>query len=106
MGNEPLQCSKSATVDESYASVKMATVQQMAHLWFYKSKSIVTVERCFCLEYRNCQSRSKNFIKRWSLGKTQGCGGLVVRCWLRGRRVPDFKPNSTEDLPCMGPVAH
>ncbi|GBM62574.1 hypothetical protein AVEN_95552-1 [Araneus ventricosus] len=34
-------------------------------LWFHKSKSIVTVQRRFRLEYRNCQSPSKNSIKRW-----------------------------------------
>ncbi|GBN41638.1 hypothetical protein AVEN_109102-1 [Araneus ventricosus] len=45
------------------ASVMMATVQQKAHfasLWFHHSKSIVRVKRCFHLEYRNCQSSSKN----------------------------------------------
>ncbi|GBM56320.1 hypothetical protein AVEN_205273-1 [Araneus ventricosus] len=43
----------------------MATVQQTARLWFHKSKSIVTVQRRFHLEYRNYQSLSKNSIKRW-----------------------------------------
>ncbi|GBO16143.1 hypothetical protein AVEN_33535-1, partial [Araneus ventricosus] len=47
------------------ASVKTATVQQTARLWFYESKSIVTVQRRFRLEYRNCQSPNKNSIKRW-----------------------------------------
>ncbi|GBM56593.1 Feline leukemia virus subgroup C receptor-related protein 2, partial [Araneus ventricosus] len=45
----------------------MATVQQKArltHLWFHRSKSVVTVRRCFRPEYRNCQSPSKNSIKR------------------------------------------
>ncbi|GBM05040.1 hypothetical protein AVEN_60229-1 [Araneus ventricosus] len=48
-------------------SVKMATVQQKArleHLWFHESKSIVTVQRCFCLEYRNCHSPSRVFNLR------------------------------------------
>ncbi|GBN74469.1 hypothetical protein AVEN_201967-1 [Araneus ventricosus] len=42
------------------ASVKIATVEQKAHvarLCFNESKSIVTVQRCFNLEYRNCQSQ-------------------------------------------------
>ncbi|GBO29766.1 hypothetical protein AVEN_70022-1 [Araneus ventricosus] len=46
----------------------MATVQQKAHLsrlWFHESKSILKVQRCFRLEYRYCQSPSKNYIKRW-----------------------------------------
>ncbi|GBM97733.1 hypothetical protein AVEN_265432-1 [Araneus ventricosus] len=47
------------------ASVKMATLQQKARLWFHEIKSVVTVQRCFCLEYRNCQSPSKNSIKLW-----------------------------------------
>ncbi|GBM02425.1 hypothetical protein AVEN_76477-1 [Araneus ventricosus] len=34
-----------------------------------------------------------------------GRGGLVVRSRLWGRRVPGSKPDSTEDPPCMGPVA-
>ncbi|GBM27535.1 hypothetical protein AVEN_257849-1 [Araneus ventricosus] len=47
------------------ASVKMATVQQKARLWFHESKSIVTAQRRFRFECRNCQSSSKNSIKRW-----------------------------------------
>ncbi|GBM20109.1 hypothetical protein AVEN_268425-1 [Araneus ventricosus] len=46
----------------------MATVQQkvrLLRLWFHESKSIVTVQRCFRLEYRNCQSPSNDSIKRW-----------------------------------------
>ncbi|GBM00618.1 hypothetical protein AVEN_134482-1 [Araneus ventricosus] len=35
----------------------------------------------------------------------QGPGGLVVRSRFQGRRVADSKPDSTEDPPCMGPVA-
>ncbi|GBM29221.1 hypothetical protein AVEN_30252-1 [Araneus ventricosus] len=34
-----------------------------------------------------------------------GRGGLVVRSRLWGRRAPGSKPDSTEDPPCMGPVA-
>ncbi|GBM11727.1 Sodium/potassium-transporting ATPase subunit alpha [Araneus ventricosus] len=34
----------------------MATVQQKARLWFHEIKSFATVQRCFRLEYRNCQS--------------------------------------------------
>ncbi|GBM92032.1 hypothetical protein AVEN_5494-1 [Araneus ventricosus] len=52
----------------SNSSVKMATVQQMprlAPLRFHESKSIATVQRHFRLEYRNCQSPSKNSIKCW-----------------------------------------
>ncbi|GBN94419.1 hypothetical protein AVEN_214850-1 [Araneus ventricosus] len=50
------------------ASVKMTIVQQKARLprlLFHKSKSIVTFQRSFGLEYRNCQSPSKNPIMRW-----------------------------------------
>ncbi|GBM43444.1 hypothetical protein AVEN_18610-1 [Araneus ventricosus] len=43
----------------------MATMQQKARLWFHESKSIVAVQRCFRLEYRNCRSPSKNSIKHW-----------------------------------------
>ncbi|GBM95238.1 hypothetical protein AVEN_162464-1 [Araneus ventricosus] len=43
----------------------MATVQQKAGLCFHESKSIVTVQRLFRLEYRNFQSPRKNSIKRW-----------------------------------------
>ncbi|GBN49777.1 hypothetical protein AVEN_74068-1 [Araneus ventricosus] len=35
----------------------------------------------------------------------QGRGGLVVRPRLWGRRIPGSIPDSTEDPPCMGPVA-
>ncbi|GBN58246.1 hypothetical protein AVEN_144231-1 [Araneus ventricosus] len=35
----------------------------------------------------------------------RGRGGLVVRSRLWGRRVPGSKPDSTEDPPCIGPVA-
>ncbi|GBL97599.1 hypothetical protein AVEN_49116-1 [Araneus ventricosus] len=41
------------------ASIKMSTVYQKARLWFEESKSIVTVQRCFCLEYRNSLSPSR-----------------------------------------------
>ncbi|GBO24103.1 hypothetical protein AVEN_213340-1 [Araneus ventricosus] len=34
-----------------------------------------------------------------------GCSGLVARPRLRDRRVAGSKPDSTEDPPCMGPVA-
>ncbi|GBM91835.1 hypothetical protein AVEN_107498-1 [Araneus ventricosus] len=34
-----------------------------------------------------------------------GRGGLVVRSLLWGQRVPSSRPDSTEDPPCMGPVA-
>ncbi|GBM92502.1 hypothetical protein AVEN_7875-1 [Araneus ventricosus] len=48
------------------ASVKMATVQQKERLWFHESKSILTVQRRFRLECRNCLSPSKNSIRRWT----------------------------------------
>ncbi|GBO24398.1 F-box/WD repeat-containing protein 5 [Araneus ventricosus] len=38
-------------------------------------------------------------------GFTRGRGGLVVRSRPRDRRVAGSKPDSTEDPPCMGPVA-
>ncbi|GBN74466.1 hypothetical protein AVEN_235920-1 [Araneus ventricosus] len=37
--------------------------------------------------------------------KHRGRGGLVVRSRPRDRRVAGSKPDSTEDPPCMGPVA-
>ncbi|GBM42001.1 hypothetical protein AVEN_137549-1 [Araneus ventricosus] len=37
--------------------------------------------------------------------ENEGSGDLVVRSRLRGRRVPASKPNSSKDLPCMGPAA-
>ncbi|GBM74497.1 hypothetical protein AVEN_25414-1 [Araneus ventricosus] len=43
----------------------MATVQQKTCLWFHRSKSIVTIQRRFRLEYRNCRSPSKSSIKRF-----------------------------------------
>ncbi|GBM78345.1 hypothetical protein AVEN_27940-1 [Araneus ventricosus] len=50
------------------ARVKRATVYQkvpLARLWFHESKSIVTVQRRFRLEYQNFQSPNKNSIKTW-----------------------------------------
>ncbi|GBO32935.1 hypothetical protein AVEN_85383-1, partial [Araneus ventricosus] len=35
-----------------------------------------------------------------------GRGGLVLRSRPRDRRVAGSKPNSTEDPPCMGTIAH
>ncbi|GBM86837.1 hypothetical protein AVEN_225059-1 [Araneus ventricosus] len=35
----------------------------------------------------------------------RGGGGLVIRCLLWGLRAPGSKPDSTEDLQCIGPVA-
>ncbi|GBM94771.1 hypothetical protein AVEN_14306-1 [Araneus ventricosus] len=35
-----------------------------------------------------------------------GRGGLVVWSRLWSRRAPGSRPDSTEDPPCMGPVAH
>ncbi|GBM89174.1 hypothetical protein AVEN_261174-1 [Araneus ventricosus] len=43
----------------------MTIVQQKERLWCQESKLIVTVQRRFRLEYRNCQSPGKNTIKRW-----------------------------------------
>ncbi|GBN18991.1 hypothetical protein AVEN_43945-1 [Araneus ventricosus] len=34
-----------------------------------------------------------------------GCGGRVVRCQPRSRKVRGLKPDSTEDPSCIGPVA-
>ncbi|GBN87709.1 hypothetical protein AVEN_131809-1 [Araneus ventricosus] len=36
---------------------------------------------------------------------SRGRGDLVVRSRLWGRRAPGSRPDSTEDPPCMGPVA-
>ncbi|GBM75195.1 hypothetical protein AVEN_263048-1 [Araneus ventricosus] len=38
-------------------------------------------------------------------GSSLGRGGLVLWSRLRGWKVPGSKPYSTEDPPCMGPVA-
>ncbi|GBO16592.1 hypothetical protein AVEN_222935-1, partial [Araneus ventricosus] len=71
-GNAPLRRTKSA---QSNASVKMATVKQKARLWFHESSPIVIVQRIIRLEYRNCQSSSKNFIKR-QYEKVKGTGNV------------------------------
>ncbi|GBM29586.1 hypothetical protein AVEN_130071-1 [Araneus ventricosus] len=34
-----------------------------------------------------------------------GRDGLAAKSWLWGRSAPGSKPDSTEDPPCMGPVA-
>ncbi|GBL79691.1 hypothetical protein AVEN_18225-1 [Araneus ventricosus] len=36
---------------------------------------------------------------------SRGRGGLVVRPRLWGQRAPGSRPDSTDDPPCMGPVA-
>ncbi|GBL88636.1 hypothetical protein AVEN_195632-1 [Araneus ventricosus] len=72
----------------------MATVQQKARLtriWFHDSKSIVTVQRRFRLEYRN--------------GLFPSRGGLLVKSRPRDRWAPGSKPDSTEDPSCMEPAA-
>ncbi|GBM39973.1 hypothetical protein AVEN_142246-1 [Araneus ventricosus] len=53
----------------------MATVKQKACLWFHESSPIVIVQRIIRLEYRNCQSPSKNFIKRLC-EKVNGTGNV------------------------------
>ncbi|GBM63771.1 hypothetical protein AVEN_8868-1 [Araneus ventricosus] len=48
----------------------MASVQQNARLGrlcFHGMKSIEPAQRRFRLEYRNCQSRSKKSLNRWSI---------------------------------------
>ncbi|GBN41103.1 Relaxin receptor 1 [Araneus ventricosus] len=55
----------------------------------------------------NSNSKS-NFLKQCAAHLSVlvgGRGGLVVRSRLWGRRVPGSRPDSTEDPPCMGPVA-
>ncbi|GBN47066.1 hypothetical protein AVEN_40716-1 [Araneus ventricosus] len=44
-------------------------------------------------------------VKQVSPAFRKGRGGLVVTPRLWGRRVPGSRPDSTEDPPCMGPVA-
>ncbi|GBO26933.1 hypothetical protein AVEN_242623-1 [Araneus ventricosus] len=46
-------------------SIKMATVQQKARLWFPRKQINCKSQRCFRLEYRKCQFPRKNSIKRW-----------------------------------------
>ncbi|GBM78526.1 hypothetical protein AVEN_260452-1 [Araneus ventricosus] len=54
-----------------------------------------------------CVSRVNS--KRFGLGNdfifNKGRGSLVVRSRLWGRRAPGSKPDSTEDPPCIEPVA-
>ncbi|GBN35227.1 hypothetical protein AVEN_23509-1 [Araneus ventricosus] len=50
---------ESAAAGNPNVSVKMATVQQKARLWFQESISIVAVEN------RNCNYPSKNSIECW-----------------------------------------
>ncbi|GBM21872.1 hypothetical protein AVEN_32858-1 [Araneus ventricosus] len=60
------------------ASVKMATVQQKARLWFPESKSIVTVQRCIEIVILQVRTPSilgmRNFRKQEMLivGKVLG----------------------------------
>ncbi|GBM48342.1 hypothetical protein AVEN_37800-1 [Araneus ventricosus] len=49
--------------------------------------------------------KSEVAIASCKLHPSEGRGGLVVRSRPRGRRVAGPKPDSTEDPPCMGPVA-
>ncbi|GBM35818.1 hypothetical protein AVEN_43509-1 [Araneus ventricosus] len=65
---------------ESNASVKMATVQQTTRLWFYESKSIVTVQRRFRLEYRNCrfQVRTPSSVGVSNLREQERCRMTTV----------------------------
>ncbi|GBM53706.1 hypothetical protein AVEN_56405-1 [Araneus ventricosus] len=49
--------------------------------------------------------RKETAGKRTKHRDKEGRGGLVVRSRLWGRRAPGSKPDSTEDPPCMGPVA-
>ncbi|GBL87736.1 hypothetical protein AVEN_81347-1 [Araneus ventricosus] len=53
----------------------MVTVQQKERLWFHEIKSIVRVQRIIQLEYRNCQSPSKNFINH-RYEKLKGTGNV------------------------------
>ncbi|GBN15531.1 hypothetical protein AVEN_39752-1 [Araneus ventricosus] len=53
----------------------MATLQQkasLASLWFHESKSIVTVQRYFCQECRNCRSPSG-----YTIPKGTGCAVFI-----------------------------
>ncbi|GBN46805.1 hypothetical protein AVEN_55918-1 [Araneus ventricosus] len=60
----------------------MATVQQDPHFCFHGSKSAVTVQRCFHLEYRNYHCKLRTLT---SVGS--------------GRTVLGSKPNFTEEPP-------
>ncbi|GBO32927.1 hypothetical protein AVEN_116860-1 [Araneus ventricosus] len=93
----------------------MATVQQKVRLWFHESKPIVTVQRRFCLEYRNCHSTSKNSIKLWyeqfkgtgdvqhrkALKQHEGYSGtnvLKLNCGQVTRTTPELTPTLSPDF--------
>ncbi|GBN42933.1 hypothetical protein AVEN_90918-1, partial [Araneus ventricosus] len=56
-----------------------------------------------CTVFMSDQSAQNYGIR--SKPSCRGHGVLVLRSRSRGRRVPDSKPDSTEDLSCMGPDA-
>ncbi|GBO46466.1 hypothetical protein AVEN_19924-1, partial [Araneus ventricosus] len=57
------------------------------------------IKRFFIKRFSNRSFSTKKGSSTPKLGR----GGLVVRS--RDLRVPGSKPDSTEDPPCMGPVA-
>ncbi|GBM01164.1 hypothetical protein AVEN_27260-1 [Araneus ventricosus] len=84
----------------------MVTMQQKARptrLWFHENKSFITVQGCFNLKYRNCQSPSKNSIKRWyerfkgtgNVHHKKGAGRTSVSDEVVERVMETFSPLSS-----------
>ncbi|GBM65645.1 hypothetical protein AVEN_217638-1 [Araneus ventricosus] len=86
----------------------MATVQskvRLTRLWFHESKTIMTVQRCFPLEYRNCQSPSKNSIERW-YEQFKGTGNVHHEKGAGRPLVSDEVVERPEATPKIDQVAH
>ncbi|GBM99553.1 hypothetical protein AVEN_268915-1 [Araneus ventricosus] len=64
-----------------------------------------TAQVTLFVRYMSSQGPKEELLGLRPLSRQTGRGGLVVRSQLWGRRVPGSRPDSTEDPPCMGPVA-
>ncbi|GBL79264.1 hypothetical protein AVEN_92483-1 [Araneus ventricosus] len=68
MGNAPLRHSKSAAGEYSLCKCQKGyrAAEDMSGTFLVPRKQInCNSSKMFCIEHRNCQSQSKNFIKRW-----------------------------------------
>ncbi|GBO18747.1 hypothetical protein AVEN_240007-1, partial [Araneus ventricosus] len=65
VGNSPLRHTKSAATGDSQLKCQNGYRAAEGTSLFHGSKPIVRVQRRFHLEYRNCQSSSKNSIECW-----------------------------------------